>query len=322
MEVGPMSDSLWRRLTAGTWRIRQGSDWEEFVGPNWLNRIMTVQVTDDFHAKQGRSTGRWLLEANGQRLSVYLKRHYRLSWWRGILATLWPNPGWSPALKEWRNLRWARNQGLAVPTPVAAGEFIGPWGQLQSFLAVEELTGMLPLHLAIPAARHRLDQAVFQCWKRTLVVELARLIRELHQRRRFHRDLYLCHFYIPTEDTMGIPSWPGRVHLIDLHRMAHRPWAWGWWRIKDLAQILYASDVIGVNDRDRLRFWRFYLGASWKSHRFLRLCILFKCRRYKRHNDKKRTRRLGRVFEAHQPVVEGRFSVGLEDSAHPTKSGR
>jgi heptose I phosphotransferase len=262
-----------------------------FVGPNWLDRIMAVQVTDDFHAKQGRSTGRWLLQAKGKRLAVYLKRHYRLPWWRGILATFWPNRGWSPALQEWRNLQWARNQGLPVPAGVAAGEFIGPWGRLQSFLAVEELSGMLPLHLAIPVAMQQLDPAGFQRWKRTLGVELARLVRQLHDKRGFHRDLYLCHFYIPADDTKQIPNWLGRVHLIDLHRLAHGPWSWVLGRIKDLAQILYSSDVIGISDWDRFRFWRAYLGANWKSRRLLRWCILFKYRRYRRHNEMKRARR-------------------------------
>jgi heptose I phosphotransferase len=292
LEAGRMSDTLWRRLVSGIWRVRQRSDWEAVVGPNWLDRIMVVQVTDNFHGKQGRSTGRWILEGSGRRLAVYLKRHHRLPWWRGWLAMLWRNQSWSPALLEWRNLEWARHQGLPVPVPVAAGERIGPWGRLQSFLAIEELTGMLPLHLALPAARQRLDPADFQIWKRTLVVELARLVRELHGQSRFHRDLYLCHFYIPADDTKRIAHWRGRVHLIDLHRLAHRPRTWRLWRIKDLAQLLYSSDAIGVSEWDRFRFWRAYLGVNWKSHRWLRFCILFKCRRYQKHNQKKKIRML------------------------------
>src|SRR5205085_6601985 len=145
-------DNFWRRLLRGSRRLQQRPDWEEFAGAGWAERILAVHVTDRFHAKQGRSTGRWVLETGGQRLAVYLKRHYRLPWWQGWLATLWPEAGWSPALEEWHNLEWARAHGLPVPAAVAAGEFIGPWGRFQSFLAVEELYGMLPLHEAIPAA--------------------------------------------------------------------------------------------------------------------------------------------------------------------------
>src|SRR5205807_3575961 len=132
----------------GTRRLEARADWPAFVGKDWPEQIMQARVTDDFHEKQGRSTGRWLLHRDGRELAVYLKRHYRLPWWHGVLATLWPGRGWSPALQEARHLEWARRHNLPVPAVVAAGESIGPWGRLQSFLAVEELTGMLPLHQA------------------------------------------------------------------------------------------------------------------------------------------------------------------------------
>ncbi len=160
---------------------------------------MDMPVTDRFHTKQGRSVGRLRLPAlaggPGQ-LTVYLKRHYKLPWWQGLLATLLPRVGWSPAFQEWDHLEWARQQGVPVPRVVAAGEFIGPVGRLQSFLAVEELTDMLPLHEAIPLAAQTLAPAIFRRWKRALVSELARLTRLIHDRRTFHKDLYLCHFYI------------------------------------------------------------------------------------------------------------------------------
>ncbi len=173
------SSSTWRRLSRGWRRIAARNDWQEFFGDDWRERVMEVPVTDQFHAKQGRSTGRLVLERDGRRLAVYLKRHYRLSWWLGWLAALWPGKGWSPALQECRHLEWARRRGLPVPAPVAAGEFIGPWGRLQSFLAIEELADMLPLHLAIPRAARLLHPVDFQAWKNGLVRELARLAFEL-----------------------------------------------------------------------------------------------------------------------------------------------
>ena len=95
-------DTFWRRLTDGVQRSRQRADWKTFAGVDWLERIMAQPVTDRFHAKQGRSTGRWVLHAGEQRLAVYLKRHYRLSWWRGVLAAFWPDAGWSPAVQDRR----------------------------------------------------------------------------------------------------------------------------------------------------------------------------------------------------------------------------
>jgi heptose I phosphotransferase len=286
-------ESWWQRLTRGTRRVWHQPDWPVFAGADWADRIMSAEVTDQFHAKQGRSTGRWVLHANGRRLTVYLKRHYRLSRWLGMLATFWPDIGWSPAVDECRHLQWAQAQGMPVPLPVAAGEFLGPWGKLQSFLAVEELTGMLPLHEAIPTAQSFFDSRTFSVWKRTLLRELARLTRQLHGRACFHKDLYLCHFFIPAEDTQRVPDWLGRVHLIDLHRLAqHR--AAGWiWQVKDLAQLLYSSEIPGIDARDRLAFWRAYLGSrrrTWLA-RWTRRLILFKWRRYRRHNARTLARR-------------------------------
>src|SRR4030095_3581815 len=95
-------------------------------------------------------------------------------------------------------------------------------GRLQSFLAIEELTGMLALHQAIPLAAQTLAPAVFQHWKAGLTRELARLARFLHERRHFHKDLYLCHFYIPRADTQTLPEWRGRGHLERPHPPGRR----------------------------------------------------------------------------------------------------
>jgi heptose I phosphotransferase len=285
-----MRETLWRRLVYGVRRLREHPRWARFAGPGWPERIMEVPVTDRLHAKQGRSIGRWVLEAGGRRLVVYLKRHYRMSWWRGLLALLRPDGRWSPGLQEWEHLEWARSNGLPVPGPVAAGEYIGPWGRLQSFLAVEELTGMLPLHQAIPLAAQRLTPADFRRWKRTLIAELARLARTLHQRRWFHKDFYLCHFYVPEEDTRHLPAWQGRVHLIDLHRLGYHPWLWRRWQAKDLAQLLYSSEIAGVDARDRLRFWQLYLGDArgGLAARWLGWCVRTRWWTYRRHNRRRR----------------------------------
>lgn len=284
-------DTLWVRLVRGVRRLHQRPDWNAFAGKDWPGHIMAAAITDRFHAKQGRSTGRWVLKADGRRLTVYLKRHYQLPWWQGLLATVWPDRGWSPALREWLHLGWARDQAMPVPNRVAAGEFIGPWCRLRSFLAVEELSGMVPLHEAIPAAAAHLNAAAFAEWKRALVRELARMTRALHERRYFHKDLYLCHFYIPERFVFGTETIPlhGQIHVIDLHRLAHHSWTWRWWQAKDLAQLLYSAEIEGVTARDRLRFSRFYFGPRRRTKQqwCLRKLISFKWQRYRRHNAKK-----------------------------------
>jgi heptose I phosphotransferase len=288
-------ETLWHRLLQGVLRLRQRPDWPRYAGDGWPDRVMGVAVTDRFHAKQGRTTGRWVLAAPGgapgRGLTVYLKRHYRLPWWQGWMAALWPRAGWSPALQEWRHLQWARRQGVPVPEVVAAAEYIGPWGRLQSFLAVEELAGMMALNEAVALARTRLDPPTFRRWKRTLAEEMARLARMLHDRRVFHKDFYFCHFYVAKADTAALPAggWEGRVFLIDLHRLAHHPWTWRLWQLKDLAQLLYSSELPGIDTRDRLWFWHAYRGSGPRrgTDRWLRRWVWIKWQSYRRHNARK-----------------------------------
>jgi hypothetical protein len=283
----------WQRLTRGVRRLYARTDWSGFAGTDWPDRIMQADVTDDFNAKQGRSTGRWVLETAGKQLAVYLKRHYELPWWHGLGAVLWPNADWSPGMLERTNLEWARSCGLPVPKVVAAGEFIGPYGKLQSFLAIEELTDMLPLHEAIPLASRQLDTATFRRWKAGLTREIARLAHGLHDRYFFHKDLYLCHFFIARADITHVPTWTNRVFLIDFHRLTNHSLTRPFWITKDLGQLLYSSEVEGIDARDRLRFWHAYLGASrhtWLG-RMMRRIILLRGRRYREHNAKARARK-------------------------------
>jgi heptose I phosphotransferase len=194
-------------------------------------------------------------------------------------------------MQEYAHLEWARQQGVPVPATVAAGELIGPWGRLQSFLAVQELTDMLPLHEAIPLAQQRLPGEDFRRWKRGLVAELARLARLLHDRRHFHKDLYLCHFFIHQGHLDRAPEggWRGQVWLIDLHRLSHHPWTWSLWLLKDLAQLLYSSEVPGVDVRDQITFWKHYRGPGRRSaSRWLRRLVVFKWQRYRRHNERRK----------------------------------
>jgi heptose I phosphotransferase len=276
--------------------VRCEPDWEQFAGAGWADTILTTTVTDRFHAKQGRSIGRWTLSRGDRTLVVYLKRHYVLPRVRGLLAALVPGRSWSPALEEWDHLEWARAHGFPVPRAMAGGELLGSWGRLQSFLAVEELPGMLPLHEAIPLALRWLPATEFAAWKAGLTAELARLCRELHRRRAFHQDLYLCHFYLPEADCGAVPErWPGRVWMIDFHRLAFHRLGWPWWQAKDLGQLLYSTfDVEGVEEADRDRFWDRYRTGDWGEAtpppRWIGTAARWRAGRNRRHNERRAAR--------------------------------
>lgn len=255
-------------------------EFESAAGDGWLHRVMAESVHDRLHEKQGRSIARWTLPP----LVLFLKRHYRLAWWQGLLARLFPGRAWSPGMQEWEHLKWADAKGFPVPRALAAAEWRSP---LQSFLAIEELAGMLPLHEAIPFARKALPPSQFAKWKRFVIRELARLAAKLHGLQAFHKDLYLCHFYVAERHCREVPqSFHGGLVMIDLHRLGRHTLLARYFQVKDLAQLLYSSrEVNGVTARDRLRFWKYYRGASW-----LRFAVMWKVQLYLRHSRRKSAR--------------------------------
>lgn len=273
----------WHRWTHGVWQIKSTTAWTQSVGDESPDAIMNWHTTSDYHAKQGRSTGRVVID---NALSVYLKRHWKLSWWQRILAFLNPLGKWTPAAQEWSHLNWAQQAGFRVPEPLAMGQRVGPRFTLQSYLVIRELTGMLPLHQAIPKAFAIMPPKIFAVWKQGLLQQIAEITKCLHQLHRYHCDLYLCHFYVTAPQPHD--QAPAPLTLIDFHRMKHRPWS-GWrWQIKDLAQLCYSMmDVPGLAESDFQALIPVYCGSQQLSNtqRWLLRAVRLKAHRYSRHNQ-------------------------------------
>jgi heptose I phosphotransferase len=275
--------TFWDRLVRGT-RWTWLADRHRAALPADLGTtVMMLETRDRLHVKQGRSTARVVFNSASGPLPVYLKRHYWLSWRARLSALVDPRGRHSPAAAEWAHLERVRSLGVAVPEVVAAGERIGPWGALQSFLMVAELTGSLPLHEAVPALADALAPAEFARAKRHLANEMAAIVAKLHGAHVFHKDLYLCHFYLDMRRPVGDNN---PLSLIDLHRLGeHRFWA-DRWRWKDLGQLLYSTHgVRGIDERDRSRFWAAYRKAlSLSQPRWNLRMIRIKAARYLAHN--------------------------------------
>ncbi len=297
MNPSSMLRGLWRRWRHGASWAYRASRYIDRI-PNDLERsIMTLEGGDRHHAKQGRSTGRFRLDGPHGSVSVYIKRHFGLSWTTRLRALLDPGLSTSPAVQEWRGLRTAQNLGVEVPDVVAVGERIGPGLRLQSYLVVAELVGSAELHELIPEMAGRLEPRAFAEWKRRLIDAMAKIVATLHDDHLYHKDLYLCHWFL---DRTAVDPLQGCLTLIDLHRLGRHRWSSARWRVKDLAQLLFSTyDVEGITDRDRLRFWRRYrtgLGASRgsdrarrgrverRSSRRLAWVVRAKAERYRRHN--------------------------------------
>jgi heptose I phosphotransferase len=281
--------SIWERWARGVSWTWVNEHYRALVPEDLAVTVMTLESRDRYHAKQGRSTARVVLNPAGRPLAVYLKRHFRLPWLSRLGALFAPAGRHSPASAEWAHLEQARKLGIDVPDVVAAGERIGPRASLSSFLMLAELTGRQAINEALPLLVDQLESAELAALKRRVIVEMARITATLHAARVFHKDLYLCHFFIGADHARSIAS-RARVSLIDLHRLtAHRLWP-DWWRWKDLGQLLFSTyGVKGVTDRDRQRFWKCYRRLAgirrpcWHAR-----MIQLRAARYREHNRKPR----------------------------------
>ena len=276
-EMLPMKLGLLERLVRGTRRTWLSDRHKAALPPDLAETVMAIESADRYHAKQGRSTARVRFDA----LSVYLKRHDRLPWPSRLAALVHPEGDHSPATTERRHLEHARALGIPVPADGAPGEEIGPWGRLRGFLMVAELVGSDEVNLVIPRLAASLEPSAFARFKRDVVAEMAEIAARLHRARSFHKDLYLCHYFLDPSKPVG-----HRLTLIDLHRLGRHRWTAWRWRWKDLGQLLYSTEgVAGINDRDRLRFWKHYrtrMGLKWP--RAEARAIRSKAARYLAHN--------------------------------------
>ncbi len=239
--------TLWQRWFRGVSWTWINEHYRARVPDDLAANVMTLESQDRFHAKQGRSTARVVLVRADRPLAVYLKRHFRLPWPARLAALVDPAGKHSPAAAEWAHLEHARALGIDVPEVVAAGEQIGPGAHLQSFLMIAELAGCEAVNELLPRLAEQLDAEAFEALKRRLIAEMARITATLHAARVFHKDLYLCHFFL---DRRGCEAWrrsqctpqpdrpapaqgtqalarlvaverPGPVALLDLRRRRH-----------------------------------------------------------------------------------------------------
>lgn len=260
--------------------------------PSWAHRsLMDLPLSDRYHAKQGRATGAWVTPNRGQ--PVFVKRHYELPLYLRLLAAAAPARPWTPALREWLGLRRAAQAGVRVPAAILAAQFVGPGLRLQSVLVVEELRGYTPAHEWLVRVRQRFPASAASGITRQLMRSVAELAARLHRHRLFHKDLYLCHFFVPDQAVERSRLTPNDLVLIDFHRLARHRWAYLHWLVKDLAQLLYSAREAAVEADAIEQFFAVYWDrAGWPtpSRPLLRRLVERKAERYWQHNTKHGTR--------------------------------
>jgi heptose I phosphotransferase len=197
---------------------------------------------EEFRALEGRSTRRITLHNK----TYFIKTHSGIG-----LREIFKN--WlqfkRPVLSaenEWLAIQHLQTLGITVPQLFAYGKRGHHPARLQSFVLMEELAPAISLeHLC---AKWVQSPPTF-AFKKSLIQEVARIARTLHENGINHRDFYLCHFLLLLKE----PDQP-KLGLIDLHRAQIRRLTPRRWIIKDLVGLYFSSKGTGLTSRDWYRF--------------------------------------------------------------------
>jgi len=227
---------------------------------NGLGALRTVM---DFSGgvpvkEQGpRSVVRFSLSQAGGKRNFFLKRHRHPPLGEQVREFLRWGRILSGGRREWENLWSLRQLGIATVEPVGFGER-RRWGwEMESFLITEELEGacrltdFIPLRFPLPLPSSLIAQ------KRRLMNRLASLTHRMHEEGFFHRDLYLGHFFIKSEEARDF-----ELYLMDLGRLIQPRGRRKRWIIKDLASLNFSAPGRWFSASDRLRFFKQYRQIS------------------------------------------------------------
>ena len=250
------------------------------TGDAAFDRIFQL-TGQEFRNREGRETLR--VEIGGE--FYFLKRHCGYGW-KFILKTLLT--GGFPRISartEQEAIQRCQKAGISTVEVVGCGERGRNPATRQSFLLMRELRGCCDL------------EQLCQTWptdppapkfRQALMEAIGNTARRMHAAGLNHRDFYLIHLWLkqPTSDDGEL-----RLHVIDLHRaMWHRRVPL-YWRIKDLAALLFSARDCGITKSDCLRFIRAYRGKSLREvfteePALWRLVLLRSNRMFRKHNHR------------------------------------
>ena len=182
--------------------------------------------------------------------------------------------------REVRGIRLLREHGIPTVALIAHGTL----SDGQAFLITDDLTGLSPADKLPPDAVGKVLDAIME------------LTARLHTEGLHHQDLYLCHFFVSSNQDSRQGQSPGSVHLIDAGRVrCLPPWPLRFrWVVKDLAQLVFSLQRLDMSaDADRA----LSLYCELRPIAFpgmLRWCVGRKIHRIAAHDRRLRQKQPGR----------------------------
>jgi heptose I phosphotransferase len=241
-----------------------------------FDRVMSMPETRTVkHAIPERKTGTFSFDQEGKTVCAYLKRHFLLSFWKYFQERI-RFASKKTAFDEFSNILAFHQAGLPTMIPVAAGKRAGKVIGSESFLITKGIKDCVTLETY---AESCLKTKTFT-EKTELIKKTALLSRKMHQRGFNHRDFYLCHLLIGTEENNR-----DELFIVDLHRVDIRKKVPERWIIKDLAALNYSAKSKNITRTDKLRFLKYYLsiGKISKQDKLFVLKIIKKTNKMMKH---------------------------------------
>lgn len=226
----------------------------------WAGRDPFRQVEElegeVFRELEARRTLRTVVQGEG----YFVKIHRGVGW--GEIVKNWVTLK-RPVLgadQEWKAIHALNAAGVQTMTAVAYGERGVNPANRHSFIITEELAPTVSLE---DYSRDWLENPPMPTLKRALILEVARMTRRMHRAGVNHRDCYICHFLLHTDQPVTPSNF--KLSLIDLHRAQIRASVPRRWRNKDLAGLYFSALNIGLTRRDKLRFLREYFAQPLRQ---------------------------------------------------------
>ena len=235
-------------------KIFKNEELEDFFGSNDPLEVAKNLEGKIYRDYENRKTKQFELGNS----SYFIKYHGPVGWkeiFKNLIQFKIPVIG---AEREWKSLLKLRSLGIGCPEPQAfMTKGWNPANQ-ESFLVTKDLKGTFSLEDFF-VSNSFLDRSVKE--KRTLLLNIAKICRLIHENGLNHRDLYLCHFHIEKlSEQFG-----EKIYLIDLHRGQIRKKVPLRWAIKDIGGLLHSILPFGISEMDCYRFLMVYFDCSFKE---------------------------------------------------------